>query len=172
MVVFKNEKLFADNVYLPDVTEEDIESTIPPATFSYISSKPKFSIDFPKQPEETKGETSSGGYKLTLKYAPNKDLVYMVMVSEISSKIKPSKYEKTAADMANKFAEKTEAKDPETSTFTVDGFNGTQKTYTKGVVFYRYVSICIDGFAYQLIYLNSSEDGETGEDFFQSFSVK
>ena len=171
LVVFKNE-------LMEEIVEEEIEEPPVvelvelPSKYTYKNNTPKFQVELEGEPEVKEEQTKSGGVKLTIKQSPDKNTVYMIMLSEMSSKIKESKYTKTAAEMGEKFMSKMDVAESKKGTMTIDGQTGTEYTFTKKGVYYRYVSICIDGYAYQLIFLNSAGDGATGDDFYQSFTTK
>jgi len=168
-IVFKNE-LMKDEVVM-DIApkDEDVEEGIVWSAYTY--DKPKFSIDFPEEPKKTEGETSKGMYKLSLKVADN-DFAYIVNTVEMSKKIKESKYFGISENMGKSFIEKLAPEESKKTEFTSNGQKGVAYTFTKKGVYYRYRTICINGTAYQLIYLNATGDGSIGEQFMDSFKAE
>ena len=167
LLVLSN-NLIEDNhpITVPVVEEPVIEEAA--AWITHSTPNPKFDLDFPGTPKITEGTTSKGRYKMSLKHSAT-DYVYMLHLVELSRKVKESKYAKVAEDMAETFMEKMDVKESKKSEFTTNGQKGTEYTFTKSKIFYRYRAICIFGVAYQIIYLNSSEDGDVGDIYYDSF---
>jgi hypothetical protein len=73
--------------------------------------------------------------------------------------------------MSSTFKDKMAPESSNKSDFSYDGQKGVEYTFTIGKVYYRYRSICLNGYAYQLIFLSSKGDGEIGDSFYRSFTT-
>jgi DNA-binding beta-propeller fold protein YncE len=170
-VVFKNELIETETAEAVleeiDLAEMDEEEII---WFTHNSNKPNFKIDFPSEPEIEDGTNKKGRFKQKLSHKTT-NVVYMINLVEIAPKTKKSKYLGLAKNMGELFMEKMDPPESKTSEFSYDGQKGIEYTFTKGNVFYRYRSICLNGYAYQLIFLNSSGDNKVGDAFYTTFTT-
>lgn len=166
----------ADNTTEPELEPEvevlPVPDVVPPSPDSdnewYQHRDLDMTIEFPTKPT-LKTVKSKKNHESTTYTCIHKNSAYIVVVSELSSKIKTKKYKKMAKLMGKIFIERII---PLTSTRSMYFYNdqeGTKYNFVKDGLSYQYKCVCINGNAYQVICVNAENHTNDLNRFFDSF---
>jgi hypothetical protein len=180
-------RIFSDPTFplapIPEVTEasdtaepepEPVPDVAPPPPvldndwYEHISLA--FSIEFPTKPA-LKTTKSKKNYESTTYTCIHKNSAYIVVVSELSSKIKTKKYKKMAKLMGEIFIEKINPLKSTSSMYSYNGQEGIKYNFFKDGLSYQYRCVCLSGNAYQVICLNAENHTNDLTRFFDSFHL-
>ena len=164
-------RIFSDLTFPLTNTSEEVVPVPPPfnPTLDWYQHRgPAFAIDFPIKPNLST-KISEKGY-VTSKYTSihNKS-AYLAIVTEMSPKVKPSKYEKIAGKIGKKFLENIGAGKSVQQPYSYGEQDGVGHSFKLGAFDYEYVCICINGYAFQIICLNAEQNTNDLDRFFASF---
>ena len=136
----------------------------------YVAQKAKFQIDFPLELIVDKGQTDKGLYTLSLKKVEG-STGFISSAIELSKDIEPAKFTEVSERTALVFMKKMNQENLKKVVFEMDGEKGVEYTYKVNSLIYTYRCITINGFSYQLIYVDAVPDPKKQDRFFGSFKV-
>lgn len=165
----------ADNTTEPEPEVEvlPVPDVVPPPASDnewYLHSDLDITIEFPTKPS-LKTVKSKKNYESTTYTCIHKNSAYIVVVSELSSKIKTKKYKKMAKLMGEIFIEKINPLKSTSSMYSYNGQEGIKYNFFKAGLSYQYRCVCINGNAYQVICLNAENHTNDLTRFFDSFHL-
>ena len=164
-------RIYSDLTFPITNTSEEATPTPPPFSPTpdwYQQRGPAFAIDFPTKPKVS-SKTSKKGYVTSEYTSIHKNSAYLAVVTEISSKVKPSKYERIAEKIGIKFLESIEAGQSEPQPYSFGEQAGVGYSFTVKGLDYEYICICINGYAFQIICLNTQQNNDDLNRYFESF---
>ena len=171
MVVFKNSTI-VDQV--TEVVEIDVAESVTPALPVEVEwfqkNTAQVDILFPARPTLSSKTSKKGQVTNTYK-SIHDNSAYMVIITELSSKTKPSKHQAIAEKVGENFVEKTGPITSKKSTYSYGGQSGVKYDFKKGNFDYQYRSICVYGQVFQIICINSEKDRKRMDKFFDSFKA-
>jgi hypothetical protein len=164
-------RVFSDLTFPLTNTSEEVVPVPPPfnpALDWYQHRGPAFAIDFPIKPKLST-KTSKKGYVTSEYTSIHNKSAYLAIVTEISPKVKPSKYEKIAGKIGKKFLENIGAGKSVQQPYSYGELDGVCHSFKMGAFDYEYLCICINGYAFQIICLNAEQNTNDLDRFFASF---
>ena len=156
----------------PEPAPEPVPDVAPPPPVLdnewYEHSSLAFSIEFPTKPA-LKTTKYKDNYERKTYTCIHKNSAYIVVVSEMSPKIKTKKYKKMAKLMGKIFIERINPLTSTNSPYSYENQEGTKYVFVKDGLSYHYRCVCINGNAYQVICLNAEGHTNHLNRFFDSF---
>jgi hypothetical protein len=151
----------------PPVAEEETENN---DWYAFSSATPAFEVNLPTEAKGKSEKNNSGGNTFSVTSA-SKTEACIISASEIAS-VKEKKYKLLAEKLAEDFISKKSPTNIKKGTYSFKGQEGVEYTFLIGKFEYMYRVFCIDGYAYQLIYLAPQLDSANYNKFFESFVLK
>jgi hypothetical protein len=164
-------RLFSDSQFANSALSEEVVPTPPPFSPSpdwHQHRGPAFALDFPTKPTVST-KRSKKGYVTSEYTSIHKNSAYLAVVTEISSKVKASKYQRIAGKIGEKFLKKIGAGKSVRQPYSYGEQTGVGYNFKMGAFDYEYLCICINGYAFQIICLNAEQNTDDLDRFFVSF---